>query len=226
MSEVLTSRAAAPPIRARALADSLRVFAGVRSGTLRLVSGLTSEQANFSPRRETWSVAQNLDHLLLTESLYRGQMSRLLELAREGRQTNIDVSLGDVDLNLPFIPKAMMPLMTLPLTMMNMFVPPIVRETVLRFPIMKAKNPKISEPAAAKPIATLREELTTSLAETESLFSGELPASAERVTVSHPVFGCNTIANLFGLMAAHEERHGTQIRELVRQPGFPASGRL
>jgi hypothetical protein len=187
-----------------------------------MVSGLTPEQANFTQGRDTWSVAQNLDHLLLTEALYRGQIRRLLDMAREGRQTNIDVSLGEVDLSLPFIPKAMMPLVALPLTMMNMFVPSVVRETILRFPIMKAKNPKISEPAAAKPIAMLREQLTSSFAETEALFVGELPADAGRVTVSHPVFGRNTIANVFGLMAAHEERHGAQMRELMRQQRFPA----
>jgi len=53
-----------------------------------------------------------------------------------------------------------------------------------------------------------------------------LPANAGSVTVSHPVFGRNTITNIFGLMAAHEERHGTQISGLMSQSGFPAGVRL
>lgn len=118
-----------------------------------------------------------------------------------------------------------MPLMAMPLTVMNLFVPQALRETVLRFPILKAKNPKISEPAPAKPIAVLRDQLMASIARTEGLFAGALPANAGRVTVSHPVFGRNTIPNIFGLMAAHEERHGMQIGNVLRQPGFPTGVR-
>ena len=225
MTGTLTMEAAGLAARDRAISDSLRLLTRVRSGTIRLVNGLTEEQAAYRPAPDVWSVSQILDHLLLTEALYRTQMKRLLDLAREGRQSNIDVSLSEVDLSLPFIPKALMPMMALPLTVMNLFVPQALRETVLRFPILKAKNPKISEPAPAKPTAVLRDQLMASIAETEGLFTGALPANAGRVTVSHPVFGRNTISNIFGLMAAHEERHGTQIGSLLRHPGFPVGVR-
>lgn len=226
MTGTLTMEAAGLAERDRAISDAVKLFTRVRGGTLRLVSGLTEEQAAYRPASDAWSVAQILDHLLLTEALYRTQMKRLIELAREGKRSNIDVSLSEVDLSLPFIPKALMPAMALPLTMMNMLVPQALRETVLRFPVMKAKNPKISEPAPAKPIAVLREQLSASLAETEALFAGALPAKAGSVTVSHPVFGRNTIPNIFGLMAAHEERHGTQIAGVLRHPGFPSGVRF
>lgn len=222
MTGTLTMGAARLAGRDRAIIDSLRLFTQVRSGTIRMVDGLTEGQAGYRPGTDAWSVSQILDHLLLTEALYRAQMTRLLDLAREGKRSNIDVSLREVDLSLPFIPKALMPLLAMPLTVMNLLVPQALRETALRFPILKAKNPKISEPATAKPIADLREQLVASLAETEGLFAGALPANAGRVTVSHPVFGRNTIAAIFGLMAAHEERHGMQIGNLLRQPGFPA----
>ena len=222
MTETLTMGVAGLAVPDRAITNSLETFAGIRNGTLCLAAGLTEEQAQYSPGSETWSVARILDHLLLTEALYQAQMNRLLDLAREGKRSNIDVSLSEVDLSLPFIPKALMPLMAVPLTVMNMFVPQALRETVLRFPVMKAKNPKISEPAPAKPVAVLRAQLASSLAETQAMFAGVLPANAGRVTVSHPVFGRNTIANVLGLMAAHEERHGAQINGLLRQPGFPS----
>ena len=221
MHETMTMGVAGAANGERAVTDALQIFAGVRKGTMLAVASLTEDQAGFRPTNEEWSVAQILDHLLLTEGLYRAQMSRMVDLARKGGSLNIDVSLTEVDLSLPFIPKALMPLMALPLTMMNMFVPQVLRETVLRFPIMKAKNPKISEPAATKSISLLRQELVASLAQTEACFAGALPPNASRVTVSHPVFGCNTIANVFGLMAAHEERHGSQISSLRRNPLFP-----
>ena len=222
MTETMTMGVGQRADRNSAIANALRSFAEVRGATMRMVAGLTSDQASFTPGAGGWSVAQNLDHLLLTEALYRGQIRKLLDLAREGKKTNIDVSLGEVDLSLPFVPKMMMPLMAVPLTMMNMFVPSALRETVLRFPIMKAKNPRISEPAKGKPIADLREQLQAAMEETEAMLSGELPANAWTVTVSHPVFGRNTIANVLGLMSAHEERHGIQMSNLMRQRGFPA----
>lgn len=226
MTGTLTMGAARLADREPAISDSLRLFTRVRGGTIRLVDGLTEEQAGYRPGPDAWSVAQILDHLLLTEALYRRQMKNLLDLAWEGKRSNIDVSLREVDLSLPLVPKALMPLMAAPLTVMNLFVPQALRETVLRFPIMKARNPKVSEPAPAKPLAVLRQQMAASLAETEALFAGALPAKAARVTVSHPVFGRNTIPNIFGLMAAHEERHGMQIADVLRQPGFPAGGVL
>ena len=222
MTETMTIGVAQRTGRNSSIANAIRSFVEVRGATMRMVAGLTSDQASFAPAAGGWSVAQNVDHLLLTEALYRGQIRKLLDLAREGKKTNIDVSLGEVDLNLPFIPKMLMPLMAAPLTMMNMFVPSALRETVLRFPIMKARNPKISEPAKGRPIAELREELRAAMEETEAMLAGDLPANAWTVTVSHPVFGRNTIANVLGLMSAHEERHGIQMSNLMRQRAFPA----
>ena len=207
-----------------AIRDSLRGFARIRAGTARMAAGLTPQQANYAPARDSWSVAQILDHLLLTEALYRGQLKRLLDMAREGKRFNLDVSLREVDLNLPFIPRALMPRMSTPLTVMNTFVPHSVREALLRFPIMKAKNPPVAEPEPAKPIATLRDQLASSLAETEALFAGGLPENAARVTATHPVFGRNTIAEILRLMTAHEERHCGQIGAVLRHRGFPEAG--
>ena len=219
-------RTAAPANAARALTDSVQKFARVRNATIRMVAGLTEEQAAFRPEPEAWSAAQILDHLLLTEAINRRQYHRMLDMAREGKRLHLDVGINEVQFNLPFIPKALMPMMTLPLTMMNMFVPPALREAALRTPVMKVKSPRISEPAPSKPVAVLREQLAASLAETEALFAGPLPANAYRVTVTHPIFGRNTLAGVIRLMAAHEERHGTQLAGVLRHPRFPATPRF
>jgi len=225
-TEALSMGAASPRARDAALRNSLGNFTTIRNGTIRLVDHLSEEQAGYKPDRHTWSVAQILDHLLLFEALYRTQIGRMLDAAREGTRSNIDVGLGELDLSIPFVPKVLMPMIELPLTVMNLFVPSALREALLRFPIVKAKNPRVSEPAPARPVAELREQLGSSLAETEALLAEPLPRRAARVTLSHPLLGRNTIANIFGLMAAHEERHGIQISRLLRQPGFPAGRTL
>jgi len=222
MTDAMTTGTAETSNREGAITDYLRNFARVRRGTLQLVAGLTDEQSAYTPGRDSWSVAQILDHLLLTEALYRVQILRLLDLAHEGKRSNIDISFAELDLSLPFIPKALMPALSVPLTVMNMFVPHAVREALLRFPFVKAKSPGISEPGPVKPIAVLREQMESSREVTESVLSGALPPSAGRVTVTHPLFGRNTIAKILALMAAHEERHGLQIRGIAGQPGFPA----
>ena len=221
MSESMTMEPAKRTWDETRITNALSAFADVRADTMRMVSGLTEAQANFAPNRDTWSIGQNLDHLLRTEDLYRTQMARLVDLAKEGKRFNIDVSLQEVDLSLPFVPRPLMPYMAVPLTMFNLFVPAPVRETFLRFPVMKAKNPRISEPSAGPPIAGLLQDLRSSLEETKTLLSGPLPANVGRVTVSHPVLGCNTIANILGLIAAHEQRHGAQIRGVTAHRSFP-----
>ena len=222
MTETMTMRTASQADGARALTESLQTFARVRNATIRMVANLTEEQAAFRPEPGAWSAAQILDHVLLTEALNRRQYQRMLDMAREGMRLHLDIGMDEVQFNLPFIPKAMMPMMTLPLTMMNMFIPPALREAALRNPIMKVKSPKISQPAPAKPIAGLRAQLAASLAETEALFAAPLPPNASRVTVTHPIFGRNTLAGAIRLMAAHEERHGTQLSGVLRHPAFPA----
>ena len=74
MNQTMTMGVATESSRAGALTESLQTFARVRNGTLRIVAGLSEDQAAFRPRQDVWSVAQILDHLLLTEALYRTQM--------------------------------------------------------------------------------------------------------------------------------------------------------
>jgi len=166
MTNSMIMRMAASTESNAAIRGALESFLAVRRETVRMAEGLTPEQASFSPAPGVWSVARNLDHLVITESLYRGQMAKMLEMALAGGKTNLDVSLGEVDLNLPFVPKALMPLMAAPLTMINYFVPAAVRETVLRYPLMKAKNPKVSEPAVDRPLTELTEMLRAGARET------------------------------------------------------------
>jgi len=223
MTEAMTIDSTKQVVQRSGIAGALATFSEVRTGTIRMAAGLSAEQAAFAPGRDSWSVGQILDHLILTEALYRTQMKRLLDLAKEGKRLNIELGLGEGDPQLPFIPRALMPFMAMPLTMMNMFVPHAMREAVLRVPIMKAKNPKITEPSAARSIMELRDHLRSSLDQTAGLFVGNLPRGAERVTVSHPIFGRNTIVDVIRLMTAHEQRHRSQITGIIRHSGFPAA---
>jgi uncharacterized damage-inducible protein DinB len=201
----------------------LAQYRQVRESTIDIVRRLTQKQVDFSPAHETWSIGQILDHLLLSEKLYRTQMERLIELAREGKSTDIELSMYQVNSSFAFIPREVMSLFSIPMKVFNMFVPHAVRESLIRYPLIPALNPTVSDPVRGRPIEVLCESLKSSIAETEALFRGALPANLREMTLSHPVLGTNNIQQILGILGAHEERHQGQIRDRIRQAGGPAA---
>jgi hypothetical protein len=203
--------------RTRAVAK----FRAAREGTLAIVQNLSQEQADFSPRAGVWSIGQNVEHLLLTEQLYRIQMQNMIELARQGGRHNIALTFEEIDNSIALIPRDVIPKLTLPLNMLNMIVPRVVRVALIRTPFVPALNPTASSPKRGQPIAALRARAVASLNTTEEIFRGELPAGLMDVTLSHPIFGVNNIAHILGILAAHEDRHHWQIKSVVANPLFP-----
>jgi hypothetical protein len=219
----LTSAPLAPgEERTRALAK----FRAAREETLRIIQDLTQAQADSRPAVKVWSVGENVDHLLLTEKLYRTLMRKLIDLAMktgpQGGKRNIDLTFNEIDNSLAFIPRDVIPKFTAPLKVMNLFVPRAVREVMLRIPLIPALNPTASQPARTQPIDELRSQAVASLNATEEIFRGKLPLNLMDMTLSHPILGTNNIAEVLGILSAHEERHHRQIRAVLASRLFPA----
>jgi hypothetical protein len=217
----LTAPPLAPSEERRRAIEKFRV---ARETTVTIIRDLTQVQSDFSPGGKVWSIGQNVEHLLLTEKLYRTLMRNLIELARKGSgKRNIDLTFSDLDNSLAFIPRDLMPKLTLPLNVLNLVLPRAVREAMFRFPLIPALNPSASEPARSQPIAELRAQAVSSLDATEEIFRGKLPLCLMDMTLSHPVLGTNNVAQILGILAAHEERHQLQIRTLLAHSRLPAS---
>ena len=193
----------------------------VREKTISTLLNLNQAQADFAPAAGTWSIAQNADHILLSEQLYRTQLRNLMELARKGGKTTLEIGYGDVNPAFPFIPREVLSLLATPLTIMNMFMPAVVRQAIIRYPLIPALAPSVMEPAKSRPIDDLRASMRSSFAVTEELFRDRVPANLGSMSVSHPLLGNNTVAQIFGLMCAHEERHRAQIEKISRLAHFP-----
>lgn len=206
------------------LAAELDRFRRVRARTLEMVRDLSQEQSDFSPSGKEWSVGQNLNHLWLAEKLYRDQFRRLIDLQRAGRRPSIYLSLREVNTSFAFIPREIIPLFELPLITFNLFVPRIVRETMVRFPLLSAKNPSVSEPEKGLPVHELRTALETSLEETEQLFRNNPGIDPTRMTITHPILGSNNIPQILRIVAPHEERHQGQIARVMRDARYPGKG--
>jgi uncharacterized damage-inducible protein DinB len=201
-------------------------FRSVREVTEDQLAHLTQEQADFRPSPGSWSIGQIAGHLLLSEKMYREQLQRLIELAREGRKTNVELSLRQVNSSIAYIPRDILPLFDTPLRVFNNFIPRAFREAMFRYPIVPASTPAISEPPVTAHIKTLRADLKTSLAATEALFAEPLPPNLSEMTLTHPLMGTNNPIQLLSLMGAHEERHQTQIRAVKSHAQYPRAAIL
>lgn len=204
------------------LSLALAGFSDIRQQTLELACNVTAAQAAFRPAPKAWSVAEVIDHLLLTEQSYRTQLQRLIDLARDGKATSIQISMKEMNPSVGPIPRDIIPLFEVPLRMMNPFIPRALREAMIRFPVIAAINPNNTDPAV-KDIAVLRAELIGSLDATKALFETEMPARLLGMTISHPVLGTNNVVEIFRLMTAHEQRHHGQIRSVLADRRLPAA---
>jgi hypothetical protein len=209
---------AARPLHLSAEVDRFRI---ARETTLGILSPLTPGQAAWTVRKDAWSIAQIADHLLRSEELYRGQFRKLIELGRDGKSHTIYVSAREVDTSLALVPREVVPFFEIPMRMFNMFVPHVLRETMVRFPLVSALNPRVSEPRAGLTVQQLTRDLTASLNETEELFRDPLPVMPESLSIDHPIMGNNNILQMLSIMAAHEERHHAQMRGVRDNANFP-----
>ena len=198
-------------------------FKDIRARTLDLLRGVSQEQAEFSPGGHRWSLAQNADHLLLTERLYRQQALELIEAARSGFPTTIQMDPREMNPSLAFVPPGVIAAFSLPLRMMNRLVPHEVRKMLIRVPFVRGVSPTLSEPRSHRAIAQIVRDMELSLAETLRLPKSEQGADLTIATVEHPLLGRNNAVQLLQLMSAHEQRHYDQMRLILTDSGLQSS---
>jgi len=196
-------------------------FRVVREKTLAILGQVSAEQGLWSPQKGTWSIAQIADHLLLSEQMYREQFQRLIQMAKQGRGSTIEISLREVDVAFAIIPREVIPLLEYPMRMFNLFVPHVLRETMVRYPLVASLNPRKSEPRQGLIIEKLRKDLAASLAETESFFHTPMPPNIHELTINHPIMGDNTIPQMLRIVIAHEQRHHEQMTGILDHANFP-----
>src|SRR5260370_3706036 len=112
--------------------QNLAVLLSARAGTLRLCSGISQAQSEFARPRK-WSVGENLHQLVLADDLYRSYFAQLIEMQKSGQRAVLRRSFADINTSIAYIPKPILPLLEIPFTVMNMFVPSVVRETMIEF---------------------------------------------------------------------------------------------
>jgi hypothetical protein len=115
-----------------------------RSRTLELISGLSQEQAHYSPACGGWSVVEILEHALLSETINREVIAELVELAKRGQLAFINRTTADFNVSPSFLPKLLAPFVGVPFRVLNALMPAAVRETMVRYRLITFRNADVA----------------------------------------------------------------------------------
>ncbi len=130
--------------------QDLEMFRLTRAETLRVSAGITQAQSEFAPAPGKWSVGEVLDHLLLAENFYRRIFVRLVELQKSGARPVIRSSFAEVNTSIAYIPKSLLPLLEVPFTVFNMFVPAVVRAARCAQVLLRRHCGRVSRESSAR----------------------------------------------------------------------------
>lgn len=202
----------------------LQFWSEVRRISVSKVSTLSQVQLDYATVRGSWSVGEVIDHVLKTERFYRSEFEQFISMSKAGKKPVISRGLREVDVGMPFLPKSVMPILGIPLRLINPFVPQSVRNKIIRNRLLKARNPTALTPERGRSREELFSELKSDFVETEALFDENLDLDYTRMIYKHPVIGINTVPQLIRIAALHEQRHQEQIDEIREAAGFPAGG--
>jgi hypothetical protein len=199
--------------------QNLELLHSARANTLRLCSPITQAQSEFAPQRK-WSVGEVLHHLLLSDYLYHRNFTRLIELQKSGQRAVLRSNFADLNPSIAYIPKSLLPMLEIPFTVANLFIPNVVRETMTEFRLLPAQNPDITTPKKAQRVNELRASLQSSHDEITALFNSNPDLDYRAMRFQHPILGSNSVVQMLRIAAMHERRHQSQIQDLLRLPHF------
>lgn len=201
--------------------EGLAEFRTSRARTLAMLDQLTQRQLDYAPAQDRWSAGELVDHMLLAERINREQIARLIEMRRQGRKPELSLTFSDLNIGVAYIPRSVLPALELPLRFLNLFVPESLRNYLTSHALVSFKNPDAAAPRRGRPISQLRDDLTTSLKETEALFQGDPHLNYGEMVLRHPLLGTYDVPGVLRFMAAHEQRHQSQINNIMASPQFP-----
>jgi len=181
--------------------------------------GLLQAQSEFAPPAK-WSTGEVLHHLLLSDNLYRRNFTRLIELQQSGQRPVLRSSFADLNPSIAYIPKSLLPMLEIPFTVANLFVPNVLRETMTQFRLLPAQNPDITTPKKGQPVSELRASLQSAYDEIAALFEANPELDYRVMRYQHPILGSNSVLQMLRIAAMHERRHQSQIQDLLCSPQF------
>ena len=198
----------------------LEQFRSTRAVTFAIVSSLAQKQMDYSPGAGKWSAGELVDHMLLAEKMYRDELDQFIKLKRAGRRPVISRTFADMNVSIAYIPRSLLRFLEVPFTVFNALVPNSVREFLMRNRVIPAQNPTAATPRKGRRASELRDELASSLRDTRALFEANPDLDYTEMIDQHPLLGANDALQLLRLLSFHEERHQSQISDILNSIQF------
>jgi uncharacterized damage-inducible protein DinB len=205
------------------VSERLNDFTTARAKTSAAVAPFSQTQLDFSPRPGRWSIGEVADHLLLAEDLYRGEITRLVELARTGRRAYLKHSFDEINVAPLYLPTAVLSVLEVPLGIMSRFIPGPLVSFMTEFPLIPTRNPDRTTPRAGRSAGDLREDLARSIRQTRAIIIGNADLDFRRMVSEHPLTGANNVPAILAFLTRHERRHQGQMARVSSDPRFPAA---
>jgi len=178
---------------------------------------------DFEPAPGKWSVGEVLDHLVLGQRLNTSYIAQVIGMKKAGQQPVLTLSFTDVDVSVGYIPKSLLPALEAPFTILNMFLPATIRDLMTRYRLVPAQNAGITTPRRGRSTDALRNDLISSFRETEELLESHPDLEYGEMVIMHPLLGRNDVPGLLRFLTLHEQRHQSQINDILTDPRFPKS---
>ena len=187
-----------------------------RHKSLGLLSQLDQAILDRRTVASRWSPGEVFDHLIKFDNFFLENARQLVSLARDNRPTRLSFSLQELDVGPACIPKGMLPLFTVPLTIASAVIPkPIQSVLAGSLPI---KHPQFATPARSRPKLELQEDLEKTLSEYLQILGSPTQHDFSQMTISHPLLGNRNLLELPEFVAVHERRHFQRMTNLLNSP--------
>jgi hypothetical protein len=191
-----------------------------RRETLALVEKLGQEQSEHKPGAEKWSVGEVLDHLLHVDAVFVREIAVALDQRRRGLPF-VYRGLADVDSNVPWVLRPILPFLEVPFGLFNVLVPPRLRRFLIRDRRLPGQAPRVLWPRFGRPIGTLREELLETFRTLEEQQRDHPDFDLDNLYYYNSIVGLQSIPGMYRFAANHEKRHQEQLREILDDEDFP-----
>jgi DinB family protein len=192
-------------------------LASTRTSTLEMVRGLSQDAFDRRPSSDKWSIGEVLDHLILIEGYQGNQVRELVGLARSGRPAFLWRSFSDVDMSIAFIPRPVLSLFEMPITLVGMFVPNTLREWVMQNRAIRAQHPSFSNPRPGRKVVELCSELSRSINQIKNIIMMNSDLDFQKMILQHPLWGIINVSGILRYLSRHEQGHQGQIRDILME---------
>jgi uncharacterized damage-inducible protein DinB len=194
-----------------------------RRRTIAVLEPLSQRQLDYSPSPGRWSVGEVAHHIILSESIYRDEIARLIALARAGNRPHLHRSFRDVNVAPLFLPTPLFTMMEIPMGIMSRFIPTAVRSFMTEYPLVPTRNPDIATPRHGMPADELRSALARGIDDTRTLIESNADLDYSKMISEHPLTGATAVPDILHFLVLHERRHQGQMERVRSDWRFPPS---